>query len=181
VTGDLGGDVKYGITANLTADLTANTDFAQVEIDEQQVNLTRFSLFFPEKRDFFLEGRGIFDFARGGAGAQQGQAQTTDTPYLFYSRRIGLNKGRIIPIDVGGRLTGKAGKYGVGVMNIQAGDESVSRTDPTNFTVVRVKRDVLRRSAIGAMLTNRSVSTVAPGSNRAYGLDGAFSFFQNVS
>ena len=181
VTGDLGGDVKYGITANLTADFTVNTDFAQVEIDEQQVNLTRFSLFFPEKRDFFLEGRGIFDFARGGAGAQQGQAQTTDTPYLFYSRRIGLNKGRIIPIDVGGRLTGKAGKYGVGVMNIQAGDESVSRTDPTNFTVVRVKRDVLRRSAIGGMITNRSVSTSAPGSNQAYGLDGAFSFFQNVS
>ena len=66
LTGDLGGDVKYGLTANLTADFTVNTDFAQVEIDEQQVNLTRFSLFFPEKRDFFLEGRGIFDFARGG-------------------------------------------------------------------------------------------------------------------
>ena len=63
---DVGGDVKYGVTANLTADFTVNTDFAQVEIDEQQVNLTRFSLFFPEKRDFFLEGRGIFDFARGG-------------------------------------------------------------------------------------------------------------------
>ena len=69
---DLGGDVKYGVTANLTADFTVNTDFAQVEIDEQQVNLTRFSLFFPEKRDFFLEGRGVFDFARGGAGAQMG-------------------------------------------------------------------------------------------------------------
>ena len=63
--GDIGGDMKYGITPNLTADFTVNTDFAQVEIDEQQVNLTRFSLFFPEKRDFFLEGRGIFDFARG--------------------------------------------------------------------------------------------------------------------
>src|SRR5262245_51353239 len=181
VAGDLGGDVKYGITANLTADFTVNTDFAQVEIDEQQVNLTRFSLFFPEKRDFFLEGRGILDFARGGAGAQMGQAQTTDTPYLFYSRRIGLNKGRIIPIDFGSRATGKIGKYGVGVMNIQAGDETVSATDPTNFTVVRVKRDVLRRSAIGAMVTNRSVSTVAPGSNQAYGVDGAFSFFQNVN
>jgi hypothetical protein len=181
LTGDLGGDVKYGITANLTTDFTVNTDFAQVEIDEQQVNLTRFSLFFPEKRDFFLEGRGIFDFARGGAGAQQGQAQTTDTPYLFYSRRIGLNKSRIIPIDAGGRLTGKIGKYGLGLMNIQTGDESVSATEPTNFSVVRVKRDVLRRSAIGAMLTNRSVSTVTAGSNQAYGLDGAFSFFQNVN
>ena len=181
LTGDLGGDVKYGLTANLTADFTANTDFAQVEIDEQQVNLTRFSLFFPEKRDFFLEGRGVFDFARGGAGAQQGQAQATDQPYLFYSRRIGLNRSRIIPIDVGGRLTGKMGSYGVGLMNIQTGDESVSRTEPTNFTVLRVKRDVLRRSAIGAMLTNRSVATAGSGSNQAYGVDGAFSFFQNVS
>jgi hypothetical protein len=181
VTGDLGGDVKYGVTANLTADFTLRTDFAQVEIDEQQVNLTRFSLFFPEKRDFFLEGRGMFDFARGGAGAQQMQAQATDTPYLFYTRRIGLNRGRIVPIDVGGRLTGKIGKYGVGLMNIQTGDEPVSRTEPTNFTVIRVKRDVLRRSSIGAMLTNRSVSAIAPGSNQAYGLDGAFSFFQNVN
>ena len=178
--GDVGGDVKYGVTPNLTADFTINTDFAQVEIDEQQVNLTRFSLFFPEKRDFFLEGRGIFDFARGGAGAQQGTT-TTDTPYLFYSRRIGLNRNRIIPIDVGGRLTGKVGSYGVGVMNIQTGDESVSRTEPTNFTVVRVKTRRPRRSAIGAMMTNRSLVATAPGSNQAYGVDGAFSFFQNLS
>ena len=124
---DLGGDIKYGVTANLTADFTINTDFAQVEIDEQQVNLTRFSLFFPEKRDFFLEGRGVFDFARGGAGAQMGAVSATDTPTLFYSRRIGLNAGRVIPIEVGGRLTGKVGDFGIGLMNIQAGDEAVSR------------------------------------------------------
>ena len=74
---DVGVDVKYGVTANLTADFTVNTDFAQVEVDEQQVNLTRFSLFFPEKRDFFLEGRGIFDFGRGGAGAGGGDGGTT--------------------------------------------------------------------------------------------------------
>src|SRR5262245_19190648 len=177
---DIGIDAKYGITSNMTLDLTVNTDFAQVEIDEQQVNLTRFSLFYPEKRDFFLEGRGIFDFARGGAGAQQG-VTTSDTPYLFYSRRIGLNRGRVIPIDVGGRLTGKVGPYGLGLMNIQTGDEAVSRTEPTNFTVVRVKRDVLRRSAIGAMMTNRSLVTTGDGSNQAYGVDGAFSFYQNVS
>ena len=72
---EFGGDFKYGVTANLTADLTVNTDFAQVEVDEQQVNLTRFSLFFPEKRDFFLEGRGNFDFARGGAGGSGGSAR----------------------------------------------------------------------------------------------------------
>src|SRR5439155_12829009 len=102
-----------------------NTDFAQVEIDEQQVNLTRFSLFFPEKREFFLEGRGIFDFARGGTGAL-GTIGTTDTPYLFYTRRIGLNGGRVIPINAGGRLTGKIGQYAVGLMNIQTGEEAAS-------------------------------------------------------
>jgi hypothetical protein len=182
VTGDLGGDVKYGLTANLTADLTYNTDFAQVEIDEQQVNLTRFSLFFPEKRDFFLEGRGIFEFGRGGiTGAQFSPVVSTSIqPYLFYSRRIGLNRNRIIPIDAGGRLTGKAGKYGIGVMNIQTGDETASGTDATNFSVVRVKRDILKRSSVGAMFTNRSTSSIVEGSNQAYGVDAAFSFYQNL-
>jgi len=181
LTGDIGGDLKYGITANLTADFTYNTDFAQVEIDEQQVNLTRFNLFFPEKRDFFLEGRGIFDFGRGGVtGAIFGPVITTSQPYLFYTRRIGLSRNRVIPIDGGGRLTGKAGKYGVGIMNIQTGDEDVSATPSTNFSVVRVKRDILRRSSIGAMFTNRSDAVAAPGSNQGYGVDAAFSFFQNV-
>jgi hypothetical protein len=177
----VGGDVKVGVTANLTADFTFNTDFAQVEVDEQQVNLTRFSLFFPEKRDFFLEGRGIFDFARGGAGANAGPATVSDQPYLFYSRRIGLNRGRVVPIDAGGRLTGKVGEWGIGFMNIQAGDEDASATEPTNFSVLRVKRDILRRSTIGAMVTNRSHSTLVPGSNQAYGVDGAFSFYQNIA
>jgi hypothetical protein len=182
VTGDVGGDVKYGLTANLTADFTVNTDFAQVEIDEQQVNLTRFNLFFPEKRDFFLEGRGVFDFARGGVvGANFSPAVTTSIqPYLFYSRRIGLNRNRVIPIDAGARLTGKVGKYGVGIMNIQTGDEATSATTPTNFSVVRVKRDILRRSSVGAMFTNRSDSTSTPGASQGYGVDAAFSFFQNV-
>jgi hypothetical protein len=180
--GDLGGDVKYGVTANLTADFTVNTDFAQVEIDEQQVNLTRFTLFFPEKRDFFLEGRGIFDFARGGTSAAPlTSVATSDTPYLFYSRRIGLNRNRVVPIIAGGRLTGKAGGYAIGAMNIQTDDEDVSRTEPTNFTVLRVKRDVLRRSTIGAMFTNRSPSIAHPDPNQGYGVDAAFSFYQNVS
>jgi hypothetical protein len=179
--GDVGGDVKLGITANLTADLTINTDFAQVEIDEQQVNLTRFSLFFPEKRDFFLEGRGIFDFGRGGiTSGTPGPVMTTDTPYLFYSRRIGLNAGRVVPIDVGGRVTGKVGPYGIGVMNIQAGDESTSGTATTNFSVVRIKRDILSRSTIGAMFTSRSVAVSGPGSSQAYGVDAALSLSQTV-
>ena len=186
--GDVGGDLKYGLTANLTADLTVNTDFAQVEIDEQQVNLTRFNLFLPEKREFFLEGRGLFDFGRGGSGSGGGGPGPmsgfgpSDQPYLFYSRRIGLNRNRVVPIDVGGRLTGKVGAFGVGVMNIQAGDESVSSSPATNFTVVRVKRDILRRSTIGAMFTNRSrLSSNLPGSNQSYGIDAALGFYQNVA
>jgi hypothetical protein len=185
--GDVGGDVKYGVTANLTADLTVNTDFAQVEIDEQQVNLTRFNLFLPEKREFFLEGRGLFDFGRGGAaggggGPGMGFGGTTDQPYVFYSRRIGLNLGRVVPIDVGGRLTGKVGGWGVGLMNIQAGDEAVSNTPDTNFTVLRVKRDILRRSTIGGIFTNRSALTSnLDGSNQAYGVDAAFGFYQNIA
>jgi hypothetical protein len=186
-TRDVGGDFKYGVTANLTADVTINTDFAQVEIDEQQINLTRFSLFFPEKRDFFLEGRGTFDFGRGGSGGGDlgGGGGSADTPYLFYSRRIGLFGSRVVPIDAGGRLTGKVGDFGVGIINIQASDVAATANSPvipsTNFTVVRVKRDILRRSNIGAMFTNRSNSTVANATSQAYGLDASFAFYQNIT
>ena len=172
-------DVKYGITANLTADLTVNTDFAQVEIDEQQVNLTRFALAFPEKREFFLEGRGLFEFGRGAPGV--GGTVPAVTPTLFFSRRIGLNGNRIIPIDVGARVTGKVGKTGLGLMNIQTGEESLSQTPSTNFTVVRVKQDILRRSSVGLIFTNRSQSAVGPGASQAYGVDSTFSFFQNIN
>ena len=181
---NIGFDGKYAITANLTADVTINTDFAQVEVDEQQVNLTRFALNFPEKRDFFLEGRGMFEFGRGantGGGGGGGGGGNNITPTLFYSRRIGLNRGRVIPLDVGGRITGKVGNIGIGLLNIQTDDESVSNTPTTNFTVVRVKRDILRRSSIGAIFTNRSSSVVGSGSNQAVGLDAAFSFFQDLA
>jgi hypothetical protein len=186
---DVGLDARYGVTANLTADFTVNTDFAQVEVDEQQVNLTRFSLFFPEKRVFYLEGRGIFDFAgggsRGGVLPPATAATVDDTPYLFYSRRIGLEAGREIPIVAGGRLTGKAGPFAVGALHIRANDEPATATaravPDTDFTVLRIKRDILRRSTIGAMFTNRSESSVRPGSNQGYGADAAFSFYQNVS
>ena len=189
----VGLDAKYGVTANLTADLTVNTDFAQVEVDEQQLNLTRFSLQFPEKRDFFLEGRGLFDFGRAGGGGGGGgggigfgsggnSSPLNGAPTLFYSRRIGLNAGRVVPIDVGGRLTGKVGKFGIGAMNLETGDESISTTPSTNFTVVRVKRDILRRSTIGAIVTSRSQSSVVRGaSNQAVGVDGSFSFFQDLN
>ena len=172
--GAFGFDVKYGVTENLTTDFTYNTDFAQVEVDDQQVNLTRFSLFFPEKREFFLEGRGIFDFGRG---ARFGG----DAPTIFFSRRIGLSGGRTVPILGGGRLTGKVGRFSIGAVNIQTDDASDANAVATNFTVLRVKRDILRRSRIGAIFTGRSVSTVGDGSNEAYGLDAAFSFYDNVN
>ena len=199
-TGTAGVDLKYGLTENLTADFTLNTDFAQVEVDEQQINLTRFSLFFPEKREFFLESQGIFDFARvagfGGFGgsargslnAAPGVFPPGDAPTLFFSRRIGLDaSGRTVPILGGGRLTGKVGDFSVGAINIQTDDVSTGgAASPagaagTNFSVLRIKRDILRRSRVGAMLTNRSVSLNGDGANQAYGLDGSFSFYDNVN
>ena len=189
--GDVGLDVKYGLTENLTADFTYNTDFAQVEVDEQQVNLTRFSLFFPEKREFFLEGRGIFGFARGAFASGFGGALRTqggggffgggNAPTIFYSRQIGLQNGAVVPILGGGRVTGKIGPFDVGAVNIQTDDEMISGAEMTNFTVVRLKRDILRRSSIGAILTNRSVSLSGEGSSQAYGVDTTFSFYENIS
>ena len=176
--GDAGLDVKYGVTQNLVADLTLNTDFAQVEADEQQVNLTRFSLFFPEKREFFLENQGVFAFGGAGTGPF---GQNNDTPVLFYSRRIGLNQGREVPMQAGGRLTGRVGRFTVGAMNIQTGDEEVTGAVPTNFSVLRIKRDVLRRSSIGAMFTGRSVSTLGPGSSETFGADANFGFHDTVN
>jgi hypothetical protein len=170
---DVGGDIRYAVTPNLTADLTINTDFAQVEVDEQQVNLTRFSLFYPEKRDFFLEGRGIFEFGRGGTSTSSGSDQS-DTPYMFYSRRIGLNNGRVVPIDAGGRLSGKVGPWTLGLMDLQTREDATSASPATNYSVFRLKRDVLSRSAIGVMATNRSVATSGTGSSAAYGADGTF-------
>ena len=191
--GAFGLDVKYGITQNLTADLTYNTDFAQVEVDEQQVNLTRFSLFFPEKREFFLEGKGIFDFARAGGssgrdsalcqlgGGGRSSRGSGNAPTLFYSRRIGLEDGVVVPIIGGGRVTGKAGAFDVGALSIQTDDEVISGAQTTNFTVARIKRDILRRSSVGALFTNRTLSRVGDDSNQAYGADATFAFYDNVS
>ena len=188
--GDGGIDVKYGLTQNLTADFTYNTDFAQVEADEAQLNLSRFNLFFPEKREFFLEGRGIFDFGRaaGNAGGQfrasrlggSGFFGGGDVPQVFYSRRIGLSGGETVPILGGARLTGKAGRYSIGALNIQT-DGTSGGALGTNFTALRVKRDILRRSRIGGIFTGRSVSVNGNDTNEALGLDAAFSFYDNVN
>jgi len=182
IDGDWGGDIKFGITANITADLTYNTDFAQVEVDERQVNLSRFNLQFPEKREFFLEGRGTFDFGRrafsGGGGGGFGGSGAV--PTVFYSRRIGLSGSDVVPILGGGRVTGKAGRLGFGAMSLQT--DNVGGVVPsTNFSVLRVKRDILGRSNIGAIFTNRSESVAADGSNQVYGVDGSFNFGENVN
>ena len=137
---DLGLDVKYGVAESLVADFTYNTDFAQVEADEQLINLTRFSLFFPEKREFFLENQGTFAFGGGGGGPFGGGG---DTPVLFHSRRIGLSGSREVPIQAGGRLTGRLGAFSLGVLDIRSDDEPVSGALATNFTVARLTRDIL--------------------------------------
>ena len=187
---DAGLDIKYGITENLTADFTYNTDFAQVEVDEQQVNLTRFSLFFPEKREFFLESRGIFEFGVGGIGGGSGGGggrgggtgrRGGSAPTLFYSRNIGLHGGEPVPILGGGRLTGKIGSFDVGLVNIQTGDAASVGAESTNFSVVRLRRDVFARSSIGALFENRSRSLSGQGSNQAWGVDGSFALTDELS
>jgi hypothetical protein len=189
---DAGLDVKYGITKGLTADFTYNTDFAQVEEDEAQVNLTRFNLVFPEKREFFLEGAGAFTFGTpvvttGGPppppGANPAQF-SGDAPALFYSRRIGLSGSRAVPIVAGARLSGKAGAWNIGALNIESDDLAPTGTLPgalqTNFNVLRVRRDIFRRGTIGGMFTNRSLSASGSGSNQAWGLDTSLAFSQNM-
>lgn len=182
---DAGADLKYGLTKGLTADLTFRTDFAQVEDDDQQVNLTRFSQFFPEKREFFLEGQGIFAFGgvetnapRGGTIITPG---VTNTPLLFFSRRIGLSGARPVPIEIGGRVTGRAGKYTLGVLEIQTGDNAAVQARATNFGVVRIKRDILRRSYVGLIGTRRSPTAAVGGANEAMGVDASLSFFDNLN
>ena len=186
-SGDVGIDAKYGVTRNLTADFTYNTDFAQVEADEQQVNLTRFSLFFPEKREFFLENQGTFAF--GGVAAGGVQAVVGDAPILFYSRRVGLDRGQGVPIEAGGRLTGRVGRFTLGVLNMQTDEGPEIRTpfgpvsgqQPTNFSVVRVRRDILGRSNVGLMFTERSVAQNGVGRNTVYGADATFGFYENLT
>ncbi len=176
VTGDVGIDAKYGITQSLTANFTLNTDFAQVEADEQQVNLTRFSLFFPEKREFFLENYGLFGF-----GGVAPTSSAGDVPILFYSRRIGLNGGREVPIRGGGRLVGQLGRFTVGAINMESGRDERASARPTNFTVVRLKRDILRRSNVGLIFTGRSLDQAGVGTSQTYGADATLGFFSNLS
>ena len=178
--GDVGVDVKYGLTKSLTLDVTYNTDFAQVEDDVQQVNLTRFNLFFPERRDFFVEGGGIFAFGGVLTGAQ-GASSVGDTPVLFFSRRIGLSNGQLVPIVGGGRMTGKVGDYSIGVLNIQSRDEPAATARPTNFSVVRVKRDLFGRSNVGALYTRRDETSGGAGVGETFGVDALYSASRSLN
>jgi hypothetical protein len=183
-----GVDVKYGVTQSMAADFTYRTDFAQVEDDDQQVNLTRFNLLFPEKRDFFLEGQGIFAFGGATTTPPTGGAASApvNTPVLFFSRRIGLSGSRAVPIEAGGRLTGRAGRYTVGLLDIGTDDSTAAREPATNFAVVRLKRDILRRSYVGVIATHRSPTpatpgSVRPGDNTVVGVDANLAFFQSLN
>ena len=177
---DFGFDAKYGVTKGLIFDFTYNTDFAQVEADESQVNLTRFSLFFPEKREFFLEGQGIFNF--GGRDTRAFSFDgPADAPIMFFSRRIGLDGGSEVPIIAGGRLTGRAGAYSIGVLNITTDDVAPDSIPQTNYSVIRVKRDILARSNIGVIGTYRDHNLDGNGGNGLFGMDGNFTFYDNLN
>jgi len=154
-TGNLGGDLNFLITPTLKLNITVNPDFAQVESDRMQVNLTRFSLYYPEKREFFLEGKDYFNFGLG------------RSMQPFYSRRIGLAPDRhIIPIYGGVRLMGKAGNTNLGVMSLQTASKDTLPT--TNYSVVRWKQDILKESSVGII----AVSKIEPGrQNYTYGAD----------
>ena len=162
---DIGLDARYGLTAGLNMDVTVNTDFAQVEVDEQQVNLTRFGLFYPEKRDFFLENSNFFTMGTG-SSFTSAQVQTD----LFFSRRIGLSDtGTPIPILGGVRVAGKSGRNNIGVLDIQT-DDAFGRPGD-NFFVGRYSRDIFRRSRVGALFINKEGTGGSAHFNRTMGVD----------
>jgi hypothetical protein len=163
---DIGLDARYGLTSGLNMDVTVNTDFAQVEVDEQQVNLTRFGLFYPEKRDFFLENSNFFTMGTASAFTVT-QVQTD----LFFSRRIGLSDtGTPVPILGGVRVAGKSGRNNIGLLDIQTDD--AFGVQGANFFVGRYSRDVLKRSRVGAIFINKDVvGGTSNHFNRTFGVD----------
>jgi hypothetical protein len=158
---DFGIDTKIGITSNLAVNLTWNTDFAQVESDQERVNLTRFSLYFPEKREFFLDGAEMFNFGGATSGRRRGGGSNNIS--LFYSRRIGIVDGYEQPISGGAKVLGKMGKYQIGMLHMQTesvnfydeDDEEEKDYPVTNFTVLRLRREILKRSSVGVMFLNK--------------------------
>ena len=177
--GDVGGDVKYSVTSGLTFDATFNTDFAQVEVDDQQINMDRFNLFFPEKRPFFLENAGAFSVNNAGPASGRNLGQTE----LFFSRRIGISDaGTPVPITAGARLSGKVSdSLTVGFLNMQTkGVDGVMSAN--NFTVARLRQDLPNRSSVGGLFVNRQATgTLGPMGdyNRTYAVDGRWGIGQN--
>ncbi len=169
--GAFGFDAKFGVTPSLNLDVTYNTDFAQVEVDTQQINLSRFNLRFPEKRPFFLENSGLFTIGKG---------SELD---LFFSRRIGLDEnGSLVPITGGGRLSGKVNGVNVGVLNMQTGDVGVNPAN--NFSILRVSRELRSRSGVGAMFVNRTATGSLARSgdwNRTWGTDARFGVGEHLT
>jgi len=171
VAGDFGIDAKFGITPGLALDVTYNTDFAQVEADTEQINLTRFNLRFPERRPFFLENSALF---------RVGQGNEID---LFFTRRIGLaDNGSLVPIVGGARMSGRAAGLNVGLLNMQT-DELETRS-ANNYSTVRVNRELPNRSSLGVMFVNRVGTGAMAGAddwNRTWGLDGAVGLGERVA
>ncbi|MDH3206035.1 MAG: carbohydrate binding family 9 domain-containing protein [Gemmatimonadota bacterium] len=168
---EVGLDAKYGLTSGLTLDVTVNPDFAQVEADEQRVNLTQFSLFFQEKREFFLENSGLFYV---GDAARNLRIRLTPTPdedlLLFFSRRIGISAdGRQVPIKGGARLTGQAGGLVVGGMFMRT--DAFGGAPGNDYGVFRIRKNVLRGSDVGAIVMMRDAVDDESSYNRVYGLD----------
>jgi len=167
--------VRFSVTPGLTAELTANTDFAQTEVDDAVVNLTRFPIFFPEKREFFLERAGIFEFGfsgrRGARGAQERNLQ------MFFSRRIGLTEDRVpVPVRGGAKLVGHAAGLDIGLLDVQTG--RFGATPGSNYLVFRGKRNVLARSNIGVFVSNRQATSADY--NRVVGGDANLTLFKNT-
>jgi len=160
--GDPGVDLFYKIIPSLTFSLTVNTDFAETEVDTRQVNLTRFPLFFPERRDFFLQDAGVFEFGFNNSGGGGDRAVIP-----FFSRRIGLFQGEEVPIAGGAKLTGRAGDWGIGVLDVQTDDQS--DLDGQNLFVGRLTKNVGEQSTIGGIVTRGNPS--GEGQNTVYGVD----------
>jgi hypothetical protein len=182
-SGHVGLDAKYGVTPSLTLDVTVKPDFAQAEADEQQVNLTQFSLYFPEKREFFLENSGMFYFGDIPRESRVGGFRFSapeEEVLLFFSRRIGLTgAGDEIPIAAGGRLTGRVGRYGVGAMTIQTQAQDGRAGD--NYTVLRGRRDILKNSDVGAIFLSRQSADASSNRNEVAGVDANFRFLKALS
>ncbi|MFC1558623.1 DUF5916 domain-containing protein [candidate division KSB1 bacterium] len=178
---DGGVDIRYRLTGNIRADFSYNTDFAQVEADQEIVNVSRFNLFFPEKREFFLENEGLYQFGdvslsdRVYEGISSSSSSSQNSYRLFYSRKIGLSDSTKIPLIGGTKIAGKIGKSDIGLMSMQTKETNITKdyNEPsTNYSTLRIKHDLLRNSNIGMIFLNKQSSSDKY--NRSIGIDANF-------